>query len=44
MKHKHYQEPQAEVLQIITEQAILASSVQGLELTILDYSEEETVW
>lgn len=46
MKDKHYHEPRAEVLQLITEQAFLASSVdvEGLELTIKNYSEEETVW
>lgn len=44
MKDKHYHEPRAEVLQLITEQAVLASSVEGLELTINNYSEEETVW
>lgn len=44
MKDKHYHEPRAEVLQLITEQAVLASSVEGLELTINKYSEEETVW
>jgi len=44
MKDKHYHEPRAEVLQLITEQAFLASSVEGFELTIKNYSEEETVW
>lgn len=44
MKDKHYHEPQTEVLQLITEQAVLASSVEGFELTINKYSEEETIW
>lgn len=44
MKDKHYQVPQTEVLQFITEQAVLASSVEGFELTINEYSKEETVW
>lgn len=44
MKDKHYHEPRAEVLQLIPEQAVLASSVEGFELTIKNYSEEETVW
>lgn len=46
MKDKHYQVPQTEVLQLITERAILAGSdeMEGFELTINKYSEEETIW